>query len=72
VNTGGGGGGSGTGGSGNRTGGNGGSGLIVVAYSTIYPTIRTFSTGYVVSYSAVSRPGFHVYTFTSGTGTVIF
>jgi hypothetical protein len=53
-------------------GGAGGSGIVIIAYPSSYPEIRTFSGGLSVTYSAVSRAGYHVYTFTAGTGTIAF
>jgi hypothetical protein len=67
VNTGGGGGG--TQAVPNTFGGNGGSGVVVIAYSQDYKQ-ATATTG-SPTYSAVSRAGYHVYTFT-GSGSITF
>lgn len=64
ANTGGGGGGAGP------NGGNGGSGIVIIAY----PTSKAYATiGAGLTYTlddGVSRPGFKVYTFTQGSGTI--
>lgn len=66
ANTGGGGG----GGAGNGgRGGAGGSGVVILAYKNIYPDLIV-SAGLVYTKSTVSRPGYKVYRFTSGAGTV--
>jgi len=53
----------------NGTGGNGGSGVVIIAYPSTFP-VALATTG-SPTYSAVSRSGFHVYTFT-GTGSITF
>lgn len=50
-------------------GGNGGSGVVILAYPETLPA-ATFSG--VTATQAVTRPGFRVYSVTSGTGTVTF
>ena len=71
-NTGGGGGGGGNHGSsgGGGSGGNGGSGVVVLAYSNIYPAITTIPG--TLTYDQPTRSGYRVYRFTGGTGTVTF
>ena len=49
-------------------GGNGGSGVIVIAYQNTYPDLVI--SGVTYTRSTTSRPGYKVYTFTAGTGTV--
>jgi hypothetical protein len=47
--------------------------LLVIAYPNIYSAIRLISTG--LSYSVtngIQRPGYYVYTFTNGSGTITF
>jgi len=63
---------SGNGGSGSfqNNSGAGGSGVVVIAYPNSFSQIKTFTGGLSVIYSGVSRAGFHVYTFTAGTGTI--
>ncbi|NDE44173.1 MAG: hypothetical protein EB073_07765, partial [Burkholderiaceae bacterium] len=71
TNTGGGGGGGGEGcGSVRRNGGNGGSGILIIAYLNIYPDITTIGSGLTYALSTTSRPGYKVYSFTAGTGTI--
>ena len=60
----------GNGGRPSNLGGNGGSGVVIIAYPSSFSEIKTFAGGLSVTYSGVSRTGFHVYTFTAGTGTV--
>ena len=69
TNTGGGGGGAGYAG---VTGGSGGSGLVIVAYPSSFGGLASISAGLAWSLSTSSRAGFHVYTFTGGTGTITF
>jgi hypothetical protein len=76
VNTGGGGGaGSQWAGSGAPTntsaGGNGGSGIVILAYRTIFPS-ASIGAGLTFTYSTSSRSGYHLYQFTGGTGTITF
>ena len=70
---GGGGGGGGTGGG----GGNGGAGVVIIAYSNIYASLASVGAGLTCNGSAgnttpdtSSRPGYKVYTFTNGTGSI--
>ena len=65
VNTGGGG-----GGLRDQTGKAGGSGVVIIAYPDTFAPITTISGGLTYSVSTVSRPGYRVYTFTAGTGTI--
>lgn len=50
-------------------GGIGGSGIVIIAYSNYYANIANISAGLTYTYSS-SRPGYRVYTFTQGTGTI--
>jgi len=54
------------------TGGAGGSGIVIIAYPSSFPAITAISAGLAYSVSTVSRAGYRVYTFTGGTGSVIF
>jgi hypothetical protein len=73
ANTGGGGGGGGGGGAGlGGAGAAGGSGIAIIAYADTFDEIASIGVGLTYSVSTVSRSGFRVYTFTSGTGTVAF
>jgi hypothetical protein len=77
INTGGGGGGTGDSGfSGQfgpdgRTFGSGGPGVVVLAYPTQYAAITSISPGLVYD-TPSGRPGYRVYRFTSGNGTIIW
>jgi hypothetical protein len=53
--------------------GAGGSGVVIIAYPSSYSPITTISSGltYTVD-NGVTRPGYRVYNFTQGTGTVTF
>ena len=69
--TGGGGGGgysgpSGSGSTGN--GGKGGNGIVIIAYPTSYPALRTVTGTYTYD-NGVTRSGYRVYKFTTGTGS---
>ncbi len=55
-----------------RNSGAGGSGLCVIAYPTSYPAIASIGGGLTYSVDTSSRPGYRIYTFTAGTGTVSF
>jgi hypothetical protein len=44
----------------------------VIAYPATSAAISSISAGLTWSVSTVSRSGFRVYLFTSGTGTIIF
>ena len=71
TNTGGGAGGSGATSSplARSNGGNGGSGVVILAYPTSYKPL-TASLGLVYTIDTVTRPGYRVYKFVAGTGTV--
>ena len=71
TNTGGGGGGGSHYSTGSK-GGNGGSGIIVIAYPATSAAISSIAAGLTWSVSTVTRSGYRVYLFTSGTGTIIF
>jgi hypothetical protein len=43
-----------------------------MAYPSSQPALTSIGAGLVYTVSTVSRSGFRVYTFTSGTGTVTF
>jgi hypothetical protein len=43
---------------------------VIIAYPSSFTQIKTFTGSLSVTYSGVSRAGFHVYTFTAGTGTI--
>jgi hypothetical protein len=45
---------------------------VIVAYSSSFPVPTSIGAGLTYSVSTVSRPGFRVYTFTAGTGTITF
>jgi hypothetical protein len=66
VNTG-----SGGGGGSYSSGYQGGSGVVIIAYPDAFAALSGFS-GLTYSVSTTSRPGYRVYTFTAGTGTVTF
>jgi hypothetical protein len=53
--------------------GAGGSGVVIIAYPSSYSSITTISPGltYTVD-NGVTRPGYRVYKFTQGTGSVTF
>lgn len=72
ANTGGGGGGGGTGPSSLGPGGNGGSGIVIVAYPTSSGYNFTVSGSLTYTTSSVSRSGYMVASFLSGSGYMIF
>jgi hypothetical protein len=43
---------------------------VIIAYPDSFPALTSIGGGLTSSVSTVSRPGFRVYTFTAGTGTV--
>jgi hypothetical protein len=45
--------------------------VIIVAYPTTYAPISSV-TGLTYSMSTTTRPGYYVYTFTAGSGTIVF
>jgi hypothetical protein len=51
-------------------GGDGGSGVVILAYPSGLPAFSSIGAGLTYSVSTTSRPGYRVYTFTAGTGTV--
>lgn len=55
-----------------RNSGAGGSGLCVIAYPASYPAIASVGVGLTYSVDTSSRPGYRIYSFTAGTGTVSF
>lgn len=65
-NTGGGGGGTG----GQTGGGNGGSGIVVIAYESFYKDIINIGAGLTYTLDTSTRPGYKVYKFTAGTGSI--
>jgi hypothetical protein len=52
--------------------GNGGSGVIIVAYPDSYLNISSISAGLTYTLDTIGRPGYKVYKFTAGSGTVTF
>jgi hypothetical protein len=48
----------------------GGSGIVVVAYPNSYPNITSIGGGLTYTLDTTTRPGFKVYKFTAGTGSV--
>lgn len=65
----GGGGGGGSGGGTVNNGGSGGSGVVILAYPTSFRPLKA-SLGLVYTIDTVTRPGYRVYRFTAGTGTI--
>jgi hypothetical protein len=51
-------------------GGNGGSGIVIISYPSTYAQIANIDAG--LTYSYLLTGGNHVYTFTAGTGTIIW
>jgi hypothetical protein len=51
-----------------QTAGAGGSGIVIIAYPTSFPPLTAISAG--LTYDQPSRPGYRVYRFTAGTGTI--
>lgn len=51
-------------------GAQGGSGVVILAYPSASGDLTSIGAGLTYSLSTVSRSGFHVYTFTAGTGSV--
>jgi hypothetical protein len=49
----------------------GGSGVVVVAYPDTFGNITTIGAGLTYTYST-ARAGYRVYTFTAGTGTIVW
>jgi hypothetical protein len=43
---------------------------VVIAYLATLNTLSSIGVGLTYTYSASSRPGYHVYTFTQGTGPI--
>jgi len=76
ANTGGGGGGGSSAGSLGQSqagaGGNGGSGVVVIAYPAVESNIATIPGTITYTLDTTSRPGYKIYKFTAGTGTVTF
>lgn len=62
--------GNGGGGGDNSKGGNGGSGIVIIAYQDSMPELEVINGNLNMSYSISSRPGYRVYQFLSGSGTV--
>jgi hypothetical protein len=55
----------------NQTGGSGGSGVVIIAYPINFTTTPTITGGLISTLdNGVIRPGYKVYKFTSGTGTI--
>jgi hypothetical protein len=53
-------------------GADGGSGVVILAYPTPLGALTSIGGGLTYSVSTSSRTGYRVYTFTAGTGTVVF
>lgn len=49
----------------------GGSGIVILSYPDTFPAFTSVGAGLTHTVSTTSRPGYRVYTFTAGTGTVI-
>jgi hypothetical protein len=47
-----------------------GSGVVILAYPSSFPAITTIPGSLTYTVSTVSRPGYRVYTFTAGTGSI--
>jgi hypothetical protein len=47
-----------------------GSGVVIIAYSAAFAPITTIPGSLTHTVSTVSRPGYRVYTFTAGTGSI--
>ena len=52
--------------------GNGGSGVIIIAYPSQFLNISSISGGLTYTLDTTTRPGYKVYKFTAGSGTVTF
>lgn len=63
--------GSGGGGTHECGGGGGGSGRVTIAYPSTLGALTSIDAGLTFSLSTASRSGYHVYSFTGGTGTVV-
>jgi hypothetical protein len=50
----------------------GGSGVVVVAYPDSFGNITTIGAGLTYTYDNSTRPGYRVYKFTAGTGTIVW
>jgi hypothetical protein len=70
ANTGSGGGGAGGNSPTSASGGNGGSGVVIIAYADTFPNLSNIGGTLVWTLDIASRPGFKVYRFTAGTGTI--
>jgi hypothetical protein len=44
--------------------------VVILAYPSSFPAITTIPGGLTYTVSTVSRPGYRVYTFTAGTGSI--
>jgi hypothetical protein len=44
--------------------------VVILAYPDTFAPITTIPGGLTYTVSTVSRPGYRVYTFTAGTGTI--
>jgi len=58
------------GGGGNSVGFRGGSGVVILAYPSYYPNITTIPETLTFTLDTTTRPGYKVYKFTAGTGSV--
>jgi hypothetical protein len=46
--------------------------VVILAYPTAFAALPSIGGGLTYTVSTTSRTGFRVYTFTAGTGTVVF
>jgi hypothetical protein len=56
----------------NSNGANGGSGVVIIAYPSSFANLTSIGGGLSFTFSTATRPGFRVYTFTSGTGQITY
>jgi len=48
----------------------GGSGVVIIAYPSSFADLSSIGGGLTYTLDTVGRPGFKVYRFTAGTGTI--
>ena len=51
-------------------GGNGGTGVIIIAYPNTFANLTSIGAGLTYTLDTTTRPGYKVYKFTAGTGTI--
>ena len=61
-----------TGGGGGGDASSGGSGIVIIAYLTAIPALVSIGGGLTSSVDTAGRSGYRVYSFTAGTGTIVF